>query len=287
MPNGLSLLDLGDISKPADTLIHKISDVVGGLFRPFQIKRIAKAESEAALIQAESQIEITDLHRRAFARWLTEESQKQDNMENITIKAIPLVKDDSKPQNIDNDWIVNFFNNARLISNEQMQLLWSRILAGEANSPGSFTKRTVNLLSSFDKKDAELFESFCAFVWYAESPCPLIFDYTNQIYTSKYINFDNLAHLGDIGFIDFNDLGTYQITNLKQDLTFNYRGKPAKLHLPALENNILPIGKAIFTNAGKELSRICTPIEVPGFYEYVLETWKNSGITIVIEPSEV
>ena len=44
-----SLVNLGDLSKPADTLIKKVSKAVGGIFAPYQIKRIAKAEVEDAL----------------------------------------------------------------------------------------------------------------------------------------------------------------------------------------------------------------------------------------------
>ncbi len=58
-----SLVSLGDLSKPADTLIKKVSNAVGGFFAPYQIKRVAKAEAEAALIKAQSEIAVTDLHR--------------------------------------------------------------------------------------------------------------------------------------------------------------------------------------------------------------------------------
>ena len=51
------------------------------------------------------------------------------------------------------------------ISDEEMQNIKSQVLSGEANSPGSFSKRTVNLLSDLDKKDAELFQTLCRFVW--------------------------------------------------------------------------------------------------------------------------
>ena len=59
-----SLINLGNLSKPADTLIKKVSDAVGGLFAPYQVKRMAKAEAEAAMIKAQSKTEITDLNRR-------------------------------------------------------------------------------------------------------------------------------------------------------------------------------------------------------------------------------
>ena len=63
------MINLGDISKPADTLIKKVSNAVGGIFAPYQIKRVAKAEAEAALTRAEAEIHITDLHRRAIHRF--------------------------------------------------------------------------------------------------------------------------------------------------------------------------------------------------------------------------
>ena len=49
-----SLINLGDLLKPADTLIKKVSNAVGGFFAPWQIKRVAKAEAEAALMKKTS-----------------------------------------------------------------------------------------------------------------------------------------------------------------------------------------------------------------------------------------
>jgi len=56
MPEGTSnsVLNLGEISKPANTLINKISEAVGGVFMPFQIIRVAKAEAEAAIIKTQN-----------------------------------------------------------------------------------------------------------------------------------------------------------------------------------------------------------------------------------------
>ena len=35
--------NLGDLTKPATVLVEKISDAVGGLFKPWQIVRVANA----------------------------------------------------------------------------------------------------------------------------------------------------------------------------------------------------------------------------------------------------
>jgi hypothetical protein len=69
MPTGGSIVNLGDLTKPATVLVEKISEAIGGIFRPSQIRRIADAEAQAEKIEAISQIEITDLQRRAMYRF--------------------------------------------------------------------------------------------------------------------------------------------------------------------------------------------------------------------------
>jgi hypothetical protein len=52
MSDGNSIINLGDISKPAVVLIEKISDAVGGYFKPHQIRQLARAEADAEKIKA-------------------------------------------------------------------------------------------------------------------------------------------------------------------------------------------------------------------------------------------
>ena len=75
-----SLINLGDLSKPANTLIKKISAAIGGLYKPFQIRRVAQAEADSDKIQAAAQIEITKLQHRAISRLFAEEAKKQHNI---------------------------------------------------------------------------------------------------------------------------------------------------------------------------------------------------------------
>jgi Protein of unknown function (DUF2806) len=183
-----SLINLGELSKPATVLVEKISEAVGGVFKPYQIVRVAKAEAQADRVRAESQIEISDIQRRAFRRFLDEEGKKQKNIEDITSKALPQLEENSKPNEVENDWITNFFDKCRLISDDEMQTLWSRVLAGESNSPGTYSKRTVNFLSDLDKSDAELFTRLCGFGWVIGNVVPLVFSERQEIYNNVGIN---------------------------------------------------------------------------------------------------
>lgn len=140
-----------------------------------------------------------------------EEGQKQENIENITAKAVPKLEPDAKPENIEKDWLTNFFDRSRLTSDEEMQSLWANILAGEANAPRSFAKRTVELVGTLDKRDAELFTNFCTFCWMVDDLMPMVFDYTDKVYNNKMTNFIGLSHLDSIGLIRFDSLAGFRI----------------------------------------------------------------------------
>ena len=280
MSNGTSLVNLGELSKPATLLIEKISDAIGGIFKPHQIRRVARAEAEADKIRAAAQIQITDLQQRALVRLITEEAKKQANIESITRKALADVKDDARPQEIKDDWISNFFDKCRLISDEQMQALWAKVLAGEANAPGKYSKRTVVFLSSIDKSDALLFTRLCGFAWVIGGVTPLIYDVDNKIYKDHEITFDHLKHLDDIGLITFESLSGFgfRLTSLPEIVQASYCGILINIKFKKEQDNHLNVGHVLLSKIGEELAPICGSKPVTGFLDFVLATWVKRGL---------
>ena len=274
--NSNSLVNLGDLSKPADTLIKKIAKGVGGFFEPFQIKRVAKAEAAAAMIKAQSDVQITDLHHRAAHRWIEEEAQCQQNMEVITAKAVPQLNENANPDAMDDDWIVNFFDKSRKVSDGEMQALWARVLAGEANAPGTYSKRTVNFLLEMDKAEAELFSKLCRFGWTISGHIvPLIFDVDEEIYNRHGINFTTLSHLDSIGLIRLNSLTDFMLNRLPKSVVADYYGKQLHMDMPKDTDNVLKVGHMLPTSVGQELALICESEPVDGFIDYVKDNWKQ------------
>lgn len=269
-----SLVNLGDLSKPANTLIEKVSSAIGGIFEPWQIKRVAKAEAEAGLIRAKMEIEITDLHRRAMHRFVEEEANRQENMEEITRKSLPHLAEESNPENMENDWVTNFFDKSRIVSDEEMQSIWAQVLAGEANAPGSFSKRTVNLLGDLDKRDAELFQTLCRFGWNFGNLTPLVFDTQDKIYNDLGINFGSLSHLDSLGLIQFSGVSGFNMQRLPKNFAVSYCGQVLPLVMSKETDNTLSIGKVLLTQAGHELARVVKVPGVDGFYDYVKVRWK-------------
>ncbi len=77
---------------------------------------------------------------RAMHRFVEEEAKRQENMESITERALPLLESDSDPSKMEDDWVTNFFDKSRIVSDSDMQELWARILAGRQTHQDLFEK---------------------------------------------------------------------------------------------------------------------------------------------------
>ena len=284
MTDSTALVSIGELSKPATVLVEKISDAIGGIFKPWQIRRVARAEGEAERIKAVSQIEISKLQRRALQRFIVEEAKKQTNIESITAKALPNVEQNAQPQNMEDDWITNFFDKCRLISNEEMQILWSKVLAGEANSPGTFSKRTVNFLGSLDMYDATLFHSLCRFSWITEGLTPLIYNESTEIYNKYGLDFVSLKHLDAIGLLSLESTTGYLLTELPKKITITYYGKPLIIEFGNEKENEFNIGHVILSKIGQELAPICGAKPIPEFFDFVIEECKTKMGLKILSP---
>ncbi len=130
---------------------------------PLNIRRIGEAKRDVALVDAKSEMEIADLQERAKRRSHHEQIKHQKNIEDILALTLPQITDDGNPDEVDDDWISNLFAKYRSVSNEEMQSVWSRILASEVNAPGSFSRRTVNAVENLSRQEAELFTKLCGY----------------------------------------------------------------------------------------------------------------------------
>jgi len=278
MTDSKALAGLGELTRPATVLIERIADALGGYFKPYQIRRVAGAEADAERIRALAQIEISDLQRRALQRFVAEESRKQDNIEAITSKALPQLDAEAQADKLEDDWIANFFDKCRLISDDDMQTLWARVLAGEANSPGRYTKRTVNFLGSVDKEDARLFAGLCGFGCFLGNVIPVIDDLEAEVYRAQGLSFGSLKHLDDIGLIGFDPLAGFQRIRLPKRARLFYYGTAVDLEFASDKDNSLALGHVLLTRIGQELAPICGSKEVPGFLDYLLGKWMALGI---------
>lgn len=281
MPDPTSLINLGDLTKPATVLIEKISDAIGSVFAPYQTVRLARAEADADRIRAQARMDVSDIEERAFRRLLKEEGRKQANIEEVTRRALPQLDHDATPEAIDNDWLLNFFDKCRLTSDDDLQNLWSRILAGEANRPGRFSRRTLNFLATLEKFEAEQFTALCAFSWSigrSDDFVPLVFDTDTDVYKDNGVNYETLIHLASIGLVRYQSLGIHE-DDLPRQPVLTYFDRQVKLNLPGETRNKLELGVVIFTRMGLELAPISGAQPLSVAYDYTVAKWRREGLS--------
>ncbi|PZX59147.1 uncharacterized protein DUF2806 [Algoriphagus ratkowskyi] len=147
---------------------------------------VAKLEGKAAEIRAESRARIQILNKegeqiseqlkvpkeyvdRASQKFASKVIKEQLNLDEIGMQAANNLKNEKYKENkeenvkeIDDDWLNEFENSAKLKSSNEMKMIFGKILSGEIKNPGSFSVRTIQLLSQLDNQAAILFQKLCS-----------------------------------------------------------------------------------------------------------------------------
>lgn len=168
--------------KPLEKLVEVISNGIGTLYKPRAIRKEAESKAyEIGIIEqakAKALAEGKELEAETYLkiqeRILFNEVERQNNIDNIAEKTASQLENEPNisDEPVDKDWTKRFFNIAQDVSNEEMQNLWSRILAGEVVRPGSFSLRTLELIKNLSKNEAETFSKMANLTLISfDSPC--------------------------------------------------------------------------------------------------------------------
>lgn len=285
-PNISININSADVANTVALFIEKISEGFKGFFRPLQTVREAKADIEAQIIRAEGVISLNDLQRRALVRVAAEEAQHQANMEAIAAGAFPKLASDARPQDVTADWIANFFDKCRNVSDADMQQLWSSILAGEANSPKSFSRKTVNLLADLDVQDAKSFESLCRYSCCVNDRwTPMIIGYPAEIFKVGGFSGSAMVNLDALGLIS-DSVKDGNLCIHSAPTIVKYFDKTLFVHFKPNIRPSLPFGRVKPTRAGRELSAIikCSPVD--GFVDHLVRRFNRACESVEITDSE-
>jgi hypothetical protein len=281
---GSSLINFGDLGKAAEALINRVSDAVGGIAKPWQVERVAKAEAKAEVIKANARVEVSEIEQRAILRMVREEGRKQENMEAITMMSLEYLNEDACPEKLDEDWLTNFFERSRSFSDDETRRIWAKVLAGEANKAHSFSRRTIDLLATMDAEDAALFSRLCSFIWLLGNEPFLVVPKFDAEPSVMGLTFDNLVHLDYAGLVTFQPVGGFAKQGFHPFAPLSYFGEEVLLRVS--KDSTLTTGAALLTRAGVELSRIVEAQRNNAYLSAALEQWGSHGITRVT-PAEI
>ncbi len=202
----LSLISLKGISKPLTKLIDSISKGIGEIYHPAGTVIQAYADAKALLILEEANGKKSEIAWRATERINFLEIRRQRNIDSIVNNAVKSLPQEVSDHPVDEDWTASFFDNCKDIGDEKMQEIWGKILAGEVENPGRFSRRTLSTLKTLSKEEADMFTRFCSFVFNVDDewtyfiiPPHDVFEYVrgNGMTTEDEVHLKNIGLLSN------------------------------------------------------------------------------------------
>lgn len=275
-------------------IVETVSSGIGTLYEPTRIKRLADAESYKikTLSNAKKEAEETNDSQLAIRigrleqRVLAQELSRQNNIDIIVEEAIKQInqKESVSEEPVDKYWATRFINIAQDVSDDDMRLLWAKILADEVAKPSTYSLRTLETLRNLSKKEAETFIRLSQLVFCQKNECYVYRDYS---ILNKYgIIYHDILDMMDAGLVNaHNGLELkYEKFNTYRLIYYNYL---LKFHKKQSEFG-LPIIK--LTKAGEQLYKIVDKHSKFDYLRDIAAKMKESGICskyILIDPQNI
>lgn len=224
------------------------------------------------------------LEDRTQERLNFQEAKKQLNIENVTAFAAEELKNEPPvtDEPLDEDWTTRFFRIAEDISNEEMQALWGKILAGEIKQPKTYSLRTLELIRNLSKLEATTFMKVANFTIKSGNANYLFKSNDKELLSKKYnINYGDIALLIEIGLIQPGDFVSYQLLQQPTDsrrvftcgnIVFIAK---VKANTPTIQ---MPVN--VFTNAGNELLKLIKPNTPFDYLTSIATSIKNENVEV-------
>jgi hypothetical protein len=265
------------ISDPCVKLIEAVRAGIGKAYEPRHVKKMADAKAHEIMVIGQAMREnmdvpinydkgaltmdtedIDEFVKRTEKRMAYQELVKQKNIEAVVDEAYALLEDEDEPASeepIDNDWILRFFNSVQDVSNEDMQKLWAKVLAGEVKRPKSFSMRTLETLHNLSKDEATIFNKLCSYFICISGT---VFIPSHSEYLKENgIDFSNILLMGECGLVNTNPNLVLQKPILARDTGITVMdGVLLAASTKSGEEQKLLIGQYPLTRSGRELWEI-------------------------------
>lgn len=242
--------DLAGLSEPLCRVIDCLDKGISSLAAPFLYRRMEEAKLLIEKKRADQNA--TVLLKEAMTQDLiaaartTRDRLQIDNISNIYGTALhELESFGTKPLPVElvkPDWAAHFYDCSKDCFEEEIRLLWSKILAGEIASPGKFFKRTLTYLKQLEKHEAEWFVNICKYT-------------IENAYLPAFVLHDGTLPLNQ--FQSLVDCGLLNVTEgnmaIKEDCTLPLKSK--KLHI-SLKGQSYNMRVLILTDSGMQLGEL-------------------------------
>lgn len=266
---------------PANKLLDIVSNMFGKAYEPRHIRKIAdakayeltvigeaiRANSDLPILYDKSAVTIDatrfeELVKRTGNRLAIQEIVRQQNIEAVVDNAYSELEgqtpiDNTKP---DDDWLLRFFSSVEDISNDEMQMLWGRLLAGEITKPHSYSMRTLGTLKNLTSTEAVDFGRACRISIKSANDRVIINNETTL--KAHGLSYSDMLNLQDYGLLNAGAL-LHITTDLAAMGKISYSHKNRIILVKNQSDKPFKVSLQVFTmtKAAFELARIVTPDE--------------------------
>jgi len=268
-----SLISFDGFADVANNLIDKISDAVGWVVTHDTPWKIA-IDTYIKDIQNSNLDPIT---KATLISQSNKTIREYSNQHNIISKALNMLGPSSRPDALDMDWISQFMDKTRLVSDSDFQIIWAKILAEECNSPGTVPKALLHILEQMDKRSADSFMKIASvsisFIDEGKVEYTPIVPRNrfNSYFKTIGINLDDLIDLQSLGLINMADGSTAYSLRCATSVVAQYHDQ--KYELP----NEFPVGEVLYTRIGEVLCGAVFAEKIEGFFDDVcIPYWKET-----------
>lgn len=269
------------LEKPLLRLIEISANAIGTVYQDtFGVK--AEVRRRQLLAEVDNAIKLSNKETEnelllcSQHRILLQEAKRQLNIENVVrgaVEHLPEHVGDRKPTE---DWASTFFNIAQDIYEDEMQVIWSKILAGEVAKPGTYSKRTLESLKNLSQQEAQTFVRLMSFTFGHY----VIFKLGNDTSTLNRFNFT---------FADWKTVHEAGLVSISEDVrmtistptkNFICGNKSIMFHSEKNEEIVLQIKQ--LTGVGTELSYLVEMKPNTQYLEALGQHYGMNGIKFII-----
>lgn len=224
------------------------------------------------------------MEERTENRLNFQEAKRQFNIENVTAIAAEELKDEPPitDEPLDEDWTTRFFRIVEDVSNEEMQALWGRILAGEIKQPNSYSLRTLDLIRNLSKTEAEVFMKVAKFAIMVNNQNFLFKGKNEKLLSEKYdISYSDTALLTEIGLIQPGTFVNFQIAqaSVEQQKIF-IAGNMIVIVKIQPNTPMISMPVDVFSTAGNELLKLIKSDPPFEYVEVIAKSIKSDKIDV-------
>lgn len=193
---------------------------------------------------------------------------------------------DAKAENLSEDWILDFFDKASRITEEETKLIWGKLLAYAASNKNICSKTLLNSLFLMGTEELNDFLNICQY-------CLVEMDKTKDterisaypiIFFSKHVATYNLQKISSLRLQKLQNLGLLDV-DLKTEYIFSKKKVKMRYKNRIIEvehDKKIKIGNVRFTYEGFLLYQMTEKIYNTNILSHIIEIWRRRGYRIYV-----